>query len=195
MADAQGVYELMAAGSSRTIGEVVIEEADIVSDWQRPASTSPPRRSVSSTATGERPRRLRRGVPRPAMPTPPCPTTGDAASEPPSRCGRSGSPGATAAGLVGMPAPRARRTSALPGDLGYEVLWTSWVLAMPRARRSSRSRSPRATPSDPPRARPTTARPTRSSRTPSSSGRSGSASPTRTSRPTIVLCPASSPGT
>ena len=36
-ADARAVFELMAEGELETIGEVAIEEADIVSDWQRPS--------------------------------------------------------------------------------------------------------------------------------------------------------------
>ncbi|HEX6055546.1 MAG TPA: GNAT family N-acetyltransferase, partial [Intrasporangium sp.] len=35
--DARAVFELMAAGELETIGEVVIDEADIISEWQRPS--------------------------------------------------------------------------------------------------------------------------------------------------------------
>ncbi|MFC6343744.1 GNAT family N-acetyltransferase, partial [Nocardioides hankookensis] len=37
MSDSRAVYEVMAAQELHDTGEVAIEEADIVSDWQRPS--------------------------------------------------------------------------------------------------------------------------------------------------------------
>ncbi len=38
LADARAVYEVMAAQELEDVGEVVIEEADIIGDWQRPSA-------------------------------------------------------------------------------------------------------------------------------------------------------------
>ena len=82
MADARAVFELMAAGELETIGEVAIEEADIISDWQRPSfDLAAQTIGVLDRDGGSS------GTPRctaAAMPTrPSLPTTGDGASEPP----------------------------------------------------------------------------------------------------------------
>src|SRR4051794_8114227 len=37
MSDARAVFEVMAAQEAHDLGEVAIEEADIVGDWQRPS--------------------------------------------------------------------------------------------------------------------------------------------------------------
>src|SRR3712207_2164561 len=41
MADARGVFEVMAAQEQHDLGSVEIEEADIVGDWQRPSFDVP----------------------------------------------------------------------------------------------------------------------------------------------------------
>ena len=136
LADAGAVFELMAAGELETIGEVAIEEADIISDWQRPsfdlatqsigvldgqdgheslvgyAEVYRGRYADVAVAADHR----GRGI-------------GTALAHWTQRLSRR-----DGSGLVGMPTPDGSPGERLLRDLGYEVLWTSWVLAMPEGK-------------------------------------------------------------
>ena len=127
--DALAVFELMAASELEAIGEVAIEEADIVSDWQRPsfdlatqsigvfdgdrlvgyAEVSMGRRADAAVAAEHR----GRGI-------------GTALALWTQRISRR-----DGKGLVGMPTPDGSPGERLLSSIGYEVLWTSWVLEMP----------------------------------------------------------------
>jgi mycothiol synthase len=129
VSDAAAVTAVMAAQELHDVGEVVIEEADIVADWQRP-SYDVTQSSVgvfagdtlvgyAEIAGGDR---------------------GDAAVHPDHR-GRGigtalahwmqalareqGQP------VVGMPVPQGSAGDRLLEALGYHVRWTSWVLELP----------------------------------------------------------------
>ena len=127
--DAHAVFVLMAAQQQQDIGEVAIEEADIVSDWARP-SHDLGARSVgvwdgdTLVAYAEL-----MGADR-----------ADTAVLPSHRgCGigtwlarwlqdlgrRIGS------SVVGMPVPQGSPGDRLLEDLGFRVRWTSWVLKLP----------------------------------------------------------------
>ena len=149
--DARAVFEVMAAQELDDIGEVMIEEADIVGDWSRPVVRR--RRlapSASSTATGW----WRYGEVGPS-------DRGDAAVHPDYRGRGIGTALArwmqdNARGS-GSPRSACRCRQGSPGDrlleaLGYHVRWSSWVLELPRGRDGpGPRRCPRGTPS----ARPT----------------------------------------
>lgn len=127
--DARAVFELMAATELEATGEVAIEEADIVSDWQRPsfdlptqsvgvfdgdrlvgyAEVSLGRRADAAVAAEYR----GRGI-------------GTALAQWTQAISRR-----DGKGLVGMPAPDGSAGERLLKALGYEVLWTSWVLEIP----------------------------------------------------------------
>jgi GNAT superfamily N-acetyltransferase len=127
--DARAVFELMAAQEQEDIGEVAIEEADIVSDWAKP-SHDLGARSIGvldgDTLVGYA---ELMGVDR-----------GDTAVLPSYRgrgigtwlahwlqdLGRRlGSP------VIGMPIPEGSPGDRLLEALGYRVRWTSWVLKLP----------------------------------------------------------------
>ncbi|WP_372729979.1 GNAT family N-acetyltransferase [Nocardioides sp.] len=129
MPDAGAVTAVMAAQELYDVGEVVIEEADIVGDWQRPSFDVPDSTigvfdgdqlvAYAEVANGDR---------------------GDAAVHPDHR-GRGlgtwlarwmqvrarekGSP------VIGMPAPEGSDGDRLMAALGYHVRWRSWVLQLP----------------------------------------------------------------
>ncbi len=122
----------MAAGQLHDIGEVVIEEADIVSDWQRPSynvaantiGVFADERLVgyAELSGGDR---------------------GDAAVDPEYRGAGIGTylakwmqEKARARGLavIGMPVPQGSPGDLFLEQLGYRVRWTSWVLALPEGR-------------------------------------------------------------
>ncbi len=128
-ADARAVYELMAAQEQADIGEVVIEPADIVADWQRPgtdlaASTVGVFDGDVLVGYGEVSARER----------------GDAAVHPAYRGRGIGTAiarwmQARAAALgrrvIGMPVPEGSPGDRLLAGLGYYVRWSSWVLEVP----------------------------------------------------------------
>ncbi|GEP39968.1 hypothetical protein NPS01_36310 [Nocardioides psychrotolerans] len=129
LGDASAVTAVMAAQELHDVGEVVIEEADIVADWQRP-SYDVTQGSVgvfdgdvlvgyAEVSGGDR---------------------GDAAVHPDhrgrgigtalarwmrERAGERGTP------LIGMPVPQGSAGDRLLEALGYRVRWTSWVLSLP----------------------------------------------------------------
>lgn len=127
--DATAVFDVIAAMELDVVGEVVIEEADIVGDWQRP-SFDVAERTIGvfddDTMVGfaevtyvER---------------------GDAAVRP-EHCGRG--IGTQLAGwmqdrarelgstVIGMPVPQGSPGDVLLESLGYYVRWSSWVLQVP----------------------------------------------------------------
>jgi mycothiol synthase len=130
--DEPAVAAVMAAGQLKDIGEVVIEEADIVSDWQRPsydvgASTigifdGDRLVGYAELSGGDR---------------------GDAAVDPDYRGRGIGTylaswmrEQARARGLevIGMPVPEGSPGDRLLEGLGYRIRWTSWVLVLPEGR-------------------------------------------------------------
>ncbi|MGH3361013.1 MAG: GNAT family N-acetyltransferase [Nocardioides sp.] len=132
-ADAAAVTAVVAAQELADVGEVVIEEADIVADWQVPAY------DVAADT---------RGV-----------FTGDelvayAASGPSGRCDAAVHPDHTGRGIgtqlahwmqargreqgharIGMAVPQGSPGDRLLASLGYHVRWTSWVLQLPEGAR------------------------------------------------------------
>jgi ribosomal protein S18 acetylase RimI-like enzyme len=130
--EARDVYELMRDAELADVGTVVIEEADIVGDWQRP-SFDIDRQTIGVydagrlVAYGE----VDRG------------RWGHAHVHPLAR-GRGIGPALAlwcqrlsrrdGTGLVGQPVPAGSSGERLFESLGYRPLWTSWVLEMPRGK-------------------------------------------------------------
>ena len=127
--DAHAVFVLMAAQEQEDIGEVAIEEADIVSDWARPSHDLGARSvgvfdgdtlvayaelmGVDRADTSVLPSHRGRGI-------------GTWLAHWLVDLGRSlGSP------VVGMPVPQGSPGDRLLEDLGFRVRWTSWVLKLP----------------------------------------------------------------
>jgi mycothiol synthase len=129
MTDSRAVFEVMAAQELHDTGEVAIEEADIVSDWQRPsydvgAGTLGVFEGDRLVAYAEH-----MGADR-----------GDAAVHPDHRGRGIGTALAgwmqvrareAGAAEVGMPVPRGSAGDRLLEALGYRVRWESWVLQLP----------------------------------------------------------------
>jgi mycothiol synthase len=127
MGDVPAVTALVAAEELHDIGEVLIEEADYVSDWQRPSF------DLESQTIGVRHGEDLVGF---AMVDH---DRGDAAVHPAHR--RQGI-GAALAGwmqecargqgmsVVGAPVPQGKAADQLLEKLGYRVRWTSWVLEL-----------------------------------------------------------------
>ncbi len=129
LADAAGVTAVMAAQELLDVGQVVIEEADIVADWQRPSH------DVSAGTIG-----VFAGEELVAYAEVSGGDRGDAAVHPDHR-GRGigtelahwmqqtalaqGSP------VIGMPVPEGSPGDELLDALGYHVRWKSWVLQLP----------------------------------------------------------------
>lgn len=129
VADAAAVTAVMAAQELHDTGEVVIEEADIVADWQRPSY------DVTQSSVGVFAGDVLVGYAEIAGGD-----RGDAAVHPDHR-GRGigtalahwmqglarehGKP------IVGMPVPEGSPGDRLLESLGYHVRWTSWVLELP----------------------------------------------------------------
>ena len=130
--DAAAVHELMAAQELADIGEVVIEEADIVADWQRPSYDL----AASSVGVLDGDRIVgyaeATGGDR-----------GDAAVHPDHRGRGIGTwlahrmqdlARAQGASVIGMPVPQGSPGDRLLEALGYHLRWTSWVLQLPPGR-------------------------------------------------------------
>ena len=127
--DARAVTDVMAAEELAVLGEVVIEYADIVSDWQRPsfditASTIGVFTGDDLVAYAERTGHTR----------------GDAAVHPDHQGRGIGTwlagwlqETARAAGddVIGMPKPEGSPGDRLLESLGFRVRWNSWVLQLP----------------------------------------------------------------
>ena len=132
LADARAVYEVMAAQELHDVGEVVIEEADIVGDWQRPSQ------DVSATTIGafDGDRLVAYGEVAATW-------HGDAAVHPDYRGRgigtaiahwtqqRARDKGGT---VFGMPVPVGSDGDRLLEFLGYFVRWHSWVLQLPEGK-------------------------------------------------------------
>lgn len=128
--DAHAVFVLMAAQELEDIGEVAIEEADIVAEWGRPSY------DVSAGGIGV----LDEGGRLVAYAEVMGGDRGDAAVHPAHRGHglgtvlaewmqrRARAGGAT---VVGMPVPQGSPGDRLLERLGYHVRWTSWVLELP----------------------------------------------------------------
>jgi len=127
--DARAVFEVMAAQEQADIGEVAIEEADIVGDWQRPSF------DVSASTIGffDGGRLVGYGEVSGTW-------HGDAAVHPDyrgrgigTRIARWMQETARARGsvIIGMPVPQGSPGDRLLESLGYFVRWTSWVLELP----------------------------------------------------------------
>ena len=130
--DESAVTAVIAAAQLEDVGEVVIEEADVVSDWQRPsfdvaASTIGVFDGDRLVAYAE----LSGG------------DRGDAAVDPAYRGRGIGTFLATwmqeqARGrglqVIGMPVPKGSAGDRLLENLGYRVRWTSWALALPEGK-------------------------------------------------------------
>jgi GNAT superfamily N-acetyltransferase len=127
--DAHDVFVLMAAQEQADIGEVAIEEADIVSDWARPSHDLGARSvgvwdgdtlvayaelmGADRADTSVLPSHRGRGI-------------GTWLAHWLQELGRS--IGST---VVGMPVPQGSPGDRLLEALGYHVRWTSWVLKLP----------------------------------------------------------------
>jgi GNAT superfamily N-acetyltransferase len=130
--DAFAVTALMARCEQQDVGEVLIEEADIVGDWQRPAF------DLASQSVG-----VLDGARLVAYAEVYKGRWADAAVDPAYRGRGIGTAlahwtravaardGGT---LVGQPVPGDSPAERLLASLGYRTLWTSWVLQMPAGR-------------------------------------------------------------
>jgi GNAT superfamily N-acetyltransferase len=127
--DAHAVFVLMAAQEQEDIGEVAIEEADIVSDWAKPSHDLGARSvgvfdgdtlvayaelmGVDRADTSVLPSHRGRGI-------------GTWLAQWLEDLGRRlGSP------VIGMPVPQGSPGDRLLEELGFRVRWTSWVLKLP----------------------------------------------------------------
>ena len=127
--DAHAVFVLMAAQEQEDIGEVAIEEADIVSDWARPSHDLGARSvgvfdgetlvayaelmGTDRADTSVLPSHRGRGI-------------GTWLAHWLQDLGRR-----VGSGVIGMPVPQGSPGDRLLEDLGFRVRWTSWVLRLP----------------------------------------------------------------
>lgn len=127
--DAAAVTALIAAQELADLGEVVIEEADIVAEWQRPSY------DVTVTSVG-----VWDGDQLVGYAEVTDPDRGDAAVHPSHRGRGIGTwlalqmqAIARAAGstVIGMPVPVGSPGDRLLESLGYRVRWSSWLLEVP----------------------------------------------------------------
>jgi mycothiol synthase len=130
--DAGAVTRLIAAQELNDIGEVVIEEADIIGDWQRPSF------DVEANTVG-----VFAGEDLIAYAEFCGHDRGDAAVRPDYRGRGIGTALAfwmqqrarhAGSTLIGMPVPEGSPSDRLLAELGYHIRWTSWVLALPEDR-------------------------------------------------------------
>ena len=132
MSDAHAVFEVMAAQELADVGEVVIEEADIIGDWQRPSYDL----ATSSIGVFDGDRLVGYAEVGGSF-------HGDAAVHP-EYLGRGIGTAlstwmrqlAADRGLqvIGMPVPVGSPGDRLLESLGYFVRWTSWVLQLPEGK-------------------------------------------------------------
>jgi GNAT superfamily N-acetyltransferase len=131
-ADAAAVTAVMAAQELEDVGEVVIEEADIVGDWQRPSF------SVSDSTIG-----VFHGDRLVGYAEVNGEDRGDAAVHPDYRGQGIGTELALwmqdlarsrGSSVIGMPVPTGSPGEALLLELGYFKRWDSWVLAIPEGK-------------------------------------------------------------
>ena len=132
-ADSTAVYEVIAEQELVDVGEVEIEEADIIGDWQRPGHDL----STRSIGVFEGDRLVGYAEVMGA-------DRGDAAVHPDQRGRGIGTwlahwmqdaarrQGST---VVGMPVPQGSAGDRLLESLGYHVRWHSWVLELPTGAR------------------------------------------------------------
>jgi mycothiol synthase len=130
MADAGAVFRLMAADELVSLGEVSIEEADIVSDWQRPSFDI----GASTVGVFEGDELIGYAEVGPAG-------RGDACVHP-QQLGRGigthlarwmqDKAREQGQSVIGMPVPAGSPGERLMRDLGYRVRWNSWVLQLPQ---------------------------------------------------------------
>jgi GNAT superfamily N-acetyltransferase len=129
LTDAAAVTAVMAAQELHDVGEVVIEEADIVADWQRPGY------DVGASAVG-----IFDGERLVAYAEAGTGDRGDAAVHPDYRNRGLGTRLALwmqdkarekGSSVIGMPVPQGSPGDRLLESLGYRVRWTSWVLQLP----------------------------------------------------------------
>lgn len=127
--DAHDVFVLMAAQEQEDIGEVAIEEADIVSDWARPSHDLGARSigvwdgdtlvayaelmGADRADTSVLPSHRGRGI-------------GTWLAHWLQDLGRR-----LGSSVIGMPVPQGSPGDRLLEDLGFHVRWTSWVLKLP----------------------------------------------------------------
>lgn len=132
LSDSRAVYEVMAAQELEDVGEVVIEEADIVGDWQRPSYDL----AASSVGVLDGDRLVGYAEVAGSF-------FGDAAVHPEYRGRGIGTALsfwmrdlARSRGMeyVGMSVPEGSAGDKLLESLGYFVRWNSWVLQLPEGR-------------------------------------------------------------
>jgi GNAT superfamily N-acetyltransferase len=130
--DVAAVTALMAGCEQHDVGAVLIEEADIVADWQRPAFDL----AAQSVGVLDRGRLVAYAEVYKGR-------WADAAVDPAYRGRGIGtalshwtrSVGARDGGtIVGQPVPGGSAGERLLSSLGYRALWTSWVLQLPAGR-------------------------------------------------------------
>jgi mycothiol synthase len=129
LSDARAVFEVMAAQELHDVGEVLIEEADIIGDWQRPSF------DLASSSVG-----VLDGDELVAYAEVAGSYSADAAVHPDHRGRGIGTALsvwmrdlARARGLevIGMSVPEGSDADRLLEALGYYVRWNSWVLQLP----------------------------------------------------------------